>query len=81
MQVRGLAKFGHLIAFAEVLPRIRKTVREHLGLRGMPREKVLATVVALLEQTLIRIGNEDYARQHGRFGLLVEGVYAGANFA
>jgi len=69
VEVRGLAKFGHLIAFAEVLPRIRKTVHEHLGLRGMPREKVLATVVALLEQTLIRVGNEDYAKQNGSFGL------------
>jgi DNA topoisomerase-1 len=67
--VRGLAKFGHLIAFAQTLPRIRKAVHEHLALRGMPREKVLATVVALLEQTLIRIGNEDYAKQNGSFGL------------
>jgi DNA topoisomerase-1 len=69
VEVRGLAKFGHLIAFAEGLPKIRKTVYEHLGLRGMPREKVLATVVALLEQTLIRVGNEDYAKQNGSFGL------------
>ncbi len=69
VEVRGLAKFGHLIAFAEVLPKIRKTVDWHLGLRGMPREKVLATVVALLEQTLIRVGNEDYAKQNGSFGL------------
>lgn len=69
VRVRGLAKFGHLIAFAEALPRIRATVDEHLARRGMPREKVLATVVALLEQTLIRIGNEDYARQNRSFGL------------
>lgn len=69
VEVRGLAKFGHLLAFAEALPRIRKTVDAHLGLRGMPREKVLATVIALLEQTLIRVGNEDYVKQNGSFGL------------
>ncbi len=69
VEVRGLAKFGHLIAFAQVLPRIRETVDGHLGLRGMPREKVLATIIALLEQTLIRIGNEDYVKQNGSFGL------------
>jgi DNA topoisomerase-1 len=69
VEVRGLAKFGHLIAFAQALPKIRKCVDEHLRLRGMPREKVLASVVALLEQTLIRVGNEDYVRQNGSFGL------------
>jgi DNA topoisomerase I len=69
VEVRGLAKFGHLIAFAQALPKIRKTVDAHLRLRGMPRGKVLATIIALLEQTLIRIGNEDYVRQNGSFGL------------
>lgn len=69
LHIRGLAKFDHLIEFAQVLPKIRATIDEHLGLPGMPREKVLATVIALLEQTLIRIGNEDYARQNGSFGL------------
>lgn len=69
VEVRGLAKFGHLIAFAQALPRIRAAVDEHLKLRGMPREKVLATIIALLEQTLIRIGNEDYVKQNGSFGL------------
>jgi DNA topoisomerase I len=69
VEVRGLAKFGHLIAFAQALPRIRKTVDEHLKIRGMPREKVLATIIALLEQTLIRVGNEDYVKQNGSFGL------------
>ena len=69
LEVRGLAKFGPLIAFAESLPKIRKAMNGHLGLPGMPREKVLATVVALLEQTLIRVGNEDYVKQNGSFGL------------
>jgi DNA topoisomerase-1 len=69
LEVRGLAKFGHLIAFALSLPKIRETVNAHLSLRGMPRERVLATVIALLEQTLIRVGNEDYVKQNGSFGL------------
>jgi len=69
LEDRGLAKFCHLIAFAESLPKIRKVVDEHLSLRGMPREKVLATVLALLEQTLIRVGNEGYVKENGSFGL------------
>jgi DNA topoisomerase-1 len=69
VEVRDLAKFGHIIAFAESLPKIRSAVHEHVALRGMPREKVLATIIALLEQTLIRVGNEDYAKHNGSFGL------------
>ncbi|HEY1629947.1 MAG TPA: hypothetical protein VGF56_01465 [Rhizomicrobium sp.] len=66
---RDAAKFDHVIGFGEVLPKIRARIAEHMALPGMPREKVLATVVALLESTLIRVGNEDYARQNGSFGL------------
>jgi DNA topoisomerase-1 len=51
------------------LPAIRAKVREHMGLRGLPREKVLATVVHLLETTLIRVGNDDYAKQNNSYGL------------
>ena len=69
VQVRDAAKFGHLAAFARVLPRLRRRVATDLARPGMPREKVLATVVALLEATLIRVGNEDYARRNGSFGL------------
>jgi DNA topoisomerase-1 len=69
LQIRGAAKYQHVLAFAESLPRIRKKVAEHMSLRGMPREKVLATIVSLLEATLIRVGNEDYVRQNGSFGL------------
>jgi len=69
LQIRNTAKFGHLIAFAESLPKIRKAVSDHLSARGMPREKVIATIIALLEQTNIRIGNEDYAKENGSFGL------------
>lgn len=69
LEIRGRAKFYHLIAFAESLPKIRKAVEARLKLPGMPREKVLATVIALLEQTLIRVGNRGYARENGSFGL------------
>ena len=62
-------KFEHLAAFAAVLPSIRRAVARHLKLAGLPRDKVLATVVCLLETTLIRVGNEDYARANGSFGL------------
>jgi DNA topoisomerase-1 len=51
------------------LPAIRANVRDHMSLRGLSREKVLATVVHLLETTLIRIGNDDYARQNNSYGL------------
>ena len=69
---RGLreeAKYDHLVAFAEALPSIRATISEHMSLRGLARLKVLATVVHLLETTLIRVGNEDYARQNNSYGL------------
>jgi len=62
-------KFGRMIAFAHALPKIRRRVARDLRRRGMPREKILATVIALLETTLIRIGNDDYVRQNGSYGL------------
>ena len=58
-----------MVEFAEALPAIRAQVRQHMALRGLPREKVLATVVHLLETTLIRVGNDDYARQNNSYGL------------
>src|SRR5262249_29353357 len=61
--------FDHMLAFARVLPRIRRQVKRDLARRGMPREKVLATVVRLLETTLIRVGNDEYARQNNSYGL------------
>ncbi|HZZ63794.1 MAG TPA: DNA topoisomerase IB [Roseiarcus sp.] len=63
------AKFDHLLQFAEALPTIRATVTEHMSLRGLPREKILATVVYLLEATLIRVGNEEYAKANQSYGL------------
>ena len=68
-EVRESTKYEHVVAFAEALPAIRSKVREHMALRGLPREKVLATVVHLLETTLIRVGNDDYARQNKSYGL------------
>jgi DNA topoisomerase-1 len=68
-EAREQSKYEHLFAFAAALPAIRATVTEHMSLRGLPREKVLATVVHLLERTLIRVGNDEYARNNRTFGL------------
>jgi DNA topoisomerase I len=68
-EVRESTKYERMIAFAQALPEIRLMVRGHMALRGLPREKVLATVVHLLEATLIRVGNDDYARQNNSYGL------------
>ncbi|MDD5200084.1 MAG: hypothetical protein PHC88_09800 [Terrimicrobiaceae bacterium] len=68
-EARDSAKFEHVVAFARALPRIRRRVRRDLSRRGMNREKILATVVSLLEATLIRIGNEEYAKANRSFGL------------
>lgn len=67
--VRDSAKYDHMLDFARALPRIRERVDHDMGLRGMPAEKVLATVVHLLESTMIRVGNADYARQNKSHGL------------
>ncbi len=68
-QQRDENKFGRMIAFARVLPRIRRRVQRDLARPGLPREKLIATVVRLLEVTLIRVGNEEYARDNGSYGL------------
>jgi DNA topoisomerase-1 len=67
--VRDENKYGQLVAFAAMLPAIRRRVRRDLARRGLPREKVIATVVRLLELTMMRIGNEEYARHNRSFGL------------
>lgn len=66
---RSQVKYDRMVLFGEVLPEIRKQVDEDLSRRGLPREKVLATVVRLLELTLIRVGNKAYARANDSFGL------------
>jgi DNA topoisomerase-1 len=68
-ETRDEAKYQNVIDFATSLPRIRRRVRRDLHRRGLPREKVLAAIVRLLETTLIRVGNEEYARVNGSFGL------------
>jgi DNA topoisomerase-1 len=67
--VRDEAKYARLAQFGAVLPRIRRRVARDLALPGLPRNKVLALLVQLLEMTLIRVGNEEYARANGSFGL------------
>ena len=68
-EMRDAHKFGRTVAFARVLPRLRRRVARDLRREGLPREKVVATVVRLLETTYARVGNEEYARQNGSFGL------------
>jgi DNA topoisomerase I len=68
-EVRESTKYDHMMEFARSLPAIRAKLAEHMALRGLPREKVLATVVHLLETTLIRVGNDDYARENKSYGL------------
>jgi DNA topoisomerase-1 len=66
---RGADKFDRMIDFGKVLPRIRRRCDSDLRRKGLPRDKVLAAVVRLLELTLIRVGNEAYARLNRSFGL------------
>jgi DNA topoisomerase-1 len=68
-EVRDETKYGRMIAFAEALPNIRKRLKSDLARKGLSREKVLATVVELLETTGIRVGNEEYAKANNSFGL------------
>src|SRR3954469_9811631 len=66
---RDLAKFERLYEFGTALPAVRKQIAHDLAQRGMPKEKVVATVIRLLESTLVRVGNEEYVRVNGSFGL------------
>jgi DNA topoisomerase-1 len=68
-EVRDSTKYEHMLTFADVLPDIRARIDADMGRRGLPREKVLATVVHLLETTMIRVGNADYAKQNKSYGL------------
>jgi len=67
--VRDETKFGRMIAFSDILPLIRERVERDVALPELARDKVLATVVWLLERNLIRVGNDEYARDNGSFGL------------
>jgi DNA topoisomerase I len=68
-EVRDSTKFEHMLDFAKALPVIRARIDADMAKRGLPREKVLATVVHLLENTLIRVGNMDYVKQNKSYGL------------
>ncbi len=68
-QARDSHKYDRVLAFGRALPRLRRRVEDDLARLGLPREKVLAAVVRLMELTLIRVGNEEYARANRSFGL------------
>jgi DNA topoisomerase-1 len=68
-EVRHETKFGRMLAFSAALPKIRRALAADLSLPGLPRRKVLATVVRLLECTQIRVGNDEYARANRSYGL------------
>jgi DNA topoisomerase IB len=68
-QVRDSAKFDRMVMFGEALPKLRRKLRRDLSLPGLPREKVLAVVVTLLDTTRVRVGNTEYARDNKSFGL------------
>jgi DNA topoisomerase-1 len=68
-EFRDRVKFDRLPAFANALPAVRKRIDTDLALPGVPRDKVLATVAELLQTTLIRVGNDEYARENGAYGL------------
>lgn len=66
---RDEAKYQHMISFGKALPKIREAVNKALALPGLPQEKVLATIIYLLQLTMIRIGNDEYAKQNKSYGL------------
>ena len=68
-RLRETAKFEHILVFAQTLPKIRERIDHDLKRPGLPREKVLATVVHLLETTMVRVGNKDYAKANKSYGL------------
>jgi DNA topoisomerase-1 len=67
-EVRDHSKFEHQVQFADALPAIRSSVERDLGRRALPRRRVLAAVVRLLDRSLIRVGNPEYARINGSYG-------------
>ena len=68
-EVRDEAKYGRMLAFGAVLPKIRKRVNEDLASAGLPQRKVIAAIVRLLDETCIRIGNDEYAKTNQSYGL------------
>jgi len=68
-QFRDEVKYDQMLAFAMALPALRRRIARDLSAHGLPRRKVIAAVVQLLEKTLIRVGNDEYARDNNSFGL------------
>ena len=68
-EVRDSDKYERVLSFGAALPRMREQIEKRLALRGMPRDKVMALVVQLLESTLIRVGNSRYAKENRSYGL------------
>ncbi|MGK9165115.1 DNA topoisomerase IB [Inquilinus limosus] len=68
-EVRSETKYNRMVAFGRALPRIRKRIDADLARHGLPRTKILAAIVRLLEATLLRVGNDEYARANRSFGL------------
>ena len=68
-EARDENKYDRMVVFGKALPKIRRRVHKDLAQRGLPRSKVLATVVQLLERTFIRVGNDEYAKENKSFGL------------
>ncbi|HET7428257.1 MAG TPA: hypothetical protein VFJ66_02310 [Gaiellales bacterium] len=68
-EVRDETKYHRMLAFGEALPRIRREVTKHLSRTTLSRERVLAAVVRLLDETTIRVGNDEYARENDSYGL------------
>jgi DNA topoisomerase-1 len=68
-RVRAGTKFERMVQFGEALPMLRKKAMEDMALPGLPLEKIVATIVWLLDKTLIRVGNDEYARDNGSYGL------------
>lgn len=67
--VRKQTKYHRMISFGHALPKIRRHIKYHIKKEGLPQEKVIAAIVALLETTLIRIGNEEYMKKNKSYGL------------
>lgn len=68
-ETRDSGKFARMIEFGAQLPRLRRRLRQDLALSGLPKNKVLAAIVRLLDETLLRVGNEEYARSNKSYGL------------
>jgi DNA topoisomerase-1 len=68
-EARDETKYDRMLVFGAALPKIRERVEADLGLPGLPKDKVLATIVSIMERTFIRVGNEEYARTNHSYGL------------